>query len=97
MADSTPFSLAYGHLRNAASRYLLIDDDSGKALFLGAACLDAEDAFERAAVVPAFVEDDLSAEEALRAALASLDSGAGPLIPLLRDALVDLAVRAGVR
>ena len=97
MAATEPSSLAYGHLRNAASHYLFAADDTGESLFLGAACLDVEDAFEQAAIVPAFVEDRLSAEGALVAALACLDEGAGPLVPMLREALVDLAIRAGVQ
>lgn len=89
-------SLAYGHLRNAAWHYLSVNDD-GEGLFLGAACLDVEDEFEKAEVIPAIVDDDGSAELAISAALASLEDGAGPLVPALREALVDLAVRAGVR
>ena len=90
-------SLAYGHLRNAAWHYLSLDDRAGEALFLGAACLDVEDAFERAGILPALVDDQGSAEQAITAALASLEHGVGPLVPALREALVDLAVRAGVR
>lgn len=90
-------SLAYGHLRNAAWHLLSADDDRGKGLFLGAACLDVEDEFERAEVIPAIVDDEGSAEQAIKAALASLEAGGGPLVPALRDALFDLAVRAGVR
>lgn len=90
-------SLAYGHLRNAARHYLSADDDRGEGLFVGAACLDVEDEFERAEIIPAIVDDEGSAELAIKAALASLEDGAGPLVPALRDALVDLAVRAGVR
>lgn len=97
MTNSESASLAYGHLRNAAWHYLSVDDDAGEALFLGAACLDVEDAFEKAEVIPALVEDEGSAERAIKAALASLDAGAGPLAPVLREALADLAVRAGVR
>ena len=90
-------SLAYGHLRNAAWHYLSLDNEAGEALFLGAACLDVEDAFEKAEILPAIVDDQGSAEQAITAALASLDHGAGPLVPALREALVDLAVRAGAR
>jgi hypothetical protein len=90
-------SLAYGHLRNAAWHYLSADDDGGEGLFLGAACLDVEDEFERAEVIPAIVDDEGSAELAIKAALAFLEDGSGPLVPALREALVDLAVRAGVR
>lgn len=97
MTNSESASLAYGHLRNAAWHYLSIDDDAGEALFLGATCLDVEDAFEKAEVIPAIVDDEGSAEQAIKAALASLDGGTGPLVPVLHDALVDLAVRAGVR
>lgn len=95
MSQST--SEAYGHLRNAAWRYLSIDDDGGEGLFLGAACLDVEDAFEKAEVIPELVADEGSAEAAIKAALASLGNGDGPLVPALRDALTDLAVRAGVQ
>lgn len=90
-------SLAYGHLRNAAWHYLSVDDDGGECLFLGAACLDVEDVFERAEVIPAVVADEGSAERAIKAALAALENGVGPLVPALQDALSDLAVRAGVR
>lgn len=89
--------MAYGHLRNAAWHYLSIDDDGGEGLFLGAACLDVEDAFERAEVIPAVVDDEGSPEEAIEAALTALEHGAGPLVPALHEALSDLAVRAGVR
>ncbi len=94
MSKST--SEAYGHLRNAAWHYLSIDDD-GEGVFLGAACLDVEDEFEKAEVIPELVQDEGSAEAALKAALASLGNGDGPLVPALRDALAALAVRAGVR
>lgn len=97
MTNSESASLAYGHLRNAAWHYLSIDNDAGEALFLGAACLDVEDAFEKAEVIPALVDDEGSAEQAIKAALASLEDGSGPLVPALREALVDLAVQAGVR
>lgn len=97
MSDFASASMAYGHLRNAAWHYLSLDDDPGAALFLGAACLDVEDAFEKAEVVPAIVEDAGSAEAAIKAALVSLEYGDGPLVSALRDALVGLAVRAGVR
>ncbi|MEA5121383.1 MAG: hypothetical protein VB040_08950 [Propionibacterium sp.] len=97
MTNSESASLAYGHLRNAAWHYLSIDNDAGEALFLGAACLDVEDAFEKAEVIPALVDDEGSAEQAIKAALVSLEDGAGLLVPALREALVDLAVRAGVR
>ena len=91
-------SEAYGHLRNAAWHYLSIgDDDGGEGVFLGAACLDVEDAFEKAEVIPELVQDEGSAEAAIKAALASLEDGEGPLVPALRDALVELAVRAGLR
>lgn len=97
MSNSESASLAYGHLRNAAWHYLSIDDAAGESLFLGAACLDVEDAFEKAEVIPALVDDEGSAEQAIKAALASLEDGNGPLVPALRDALADLAARAGVR
>lgn len=97
MTNSESASLAYGHLRNAAWRYLSIDDIAGESLFLGAACLDVEDAFERAEVIPALVDDEGSAEGAIKGALQSLEDGHGPLVPALRQALVDLAVRAGVQ
>lgn len=95
MSQST--SEAYGHLRNAAWHYLSIDDDGGAGLFLGAACLDVEDAFERAEIIPELVADEGSAEAAIKAALACLGNGDGPLVPALRDALADLAVRAGLQ
>ena len=95
MSRST--SEAYGHLRNAAWHYLSIDDDGGEGVFLGAACLDVEDAFEKAEVIPELVQDEGSAGAAIKAALASLEDGNGPLVRALRDALVELAVRAGVR
>ncbi len=95
MSQST--SEAYGHLRNAAWHYLSIDDDGGEGVFLGAACLDVEDAFEKAEVIPELVQDEGSAEAAIKAALASLEDGNGPLVPALREALADLAVRAGLR
>ena len=95
MSQST--SEAYGHLRNAAWHYLSIDDDGGEGLFLGAACLDVEDAFERAEIIPELVVDEGSAEAAIKAALACLGNGDGPLVPALRDALADLAVRAGLQ
>lgn len=97
MSDFASASMAYGHLRNAAWHYLSTDDDQGECLFLGAACLDVEDAFEKAEVIPELVEDAGSAEAAIKAALVALEYGDGPLVPALRDALVDLAVRAGVR
>lgn len=97
MSSGEPASLAYGHLRNAAWHYLSVDDDGGEGLFLGAACLDVEDVFERAEVTPTIVDDEGSAEQAIKAALAALDNAAGPLVPALQDALSDLAVRAGVR
>lgn len=97
MSNTASASLAYGHLRNAAWHYLSDDDDGGEALFLGAACLDVEDVFEKAQVIPELVDDQGSAPDAIRAALASLENGDGPLVPALRQALVDLAVRAGVR
>lgn len=90
-------SEAYGHLRNAVWHYLSAEVDGGEGAFLGAACLDVEDAFEKAEVVPELVADEGSAEAAIKAALASLEDGKGPLVPALRDALVELAVRAGVR
>ena len=34
---------------------------------------------------------------AIKAALASLGNGDGPLVPALRNALADLAVRAGLQ
>lgn len=94
---SRPTSEAYGHLRNAAWHYLSADGDGGEGIFLGAACLDVEDAFENAEVIPELVQDEGSAEAAIKAALASLEDGKGPLVPALRDALVELAVRAGVQ
>lgn len=97
MSSVESASLAYGHLRNAAWHYLSVDDDGGKGVFLGAACLDVEDVFERAEVIPAIVDDEGSAEQAIKAALAALENGAGPLVPALQDALSDLADRAGVR
>ena len=96
MSNFESTSVAYGHLRNAAWHYLAADD-GGEGLFLGAACLDVEDEFERAEVIPAIVDDEGSAELAIRAALASLEDGGGPLVPALREALVGLAVRAGLR
>lgn len=95
MSQST--SEAYGHLRNAAWRYLSAGGDGGEGVFLGAACLDVEDAFERAEVIPELVQDEGSAEAAIKAALASLEDGKGPLVPALREALVGLAERAGLR
>lgn len=97
MSNIESTSLAYGHLRNAAWHYLSADDYGGEGLFLGAACLDVEDEFERAEVIPAIVDDEGSAELAIKAALASLQDGAGPLTPALREALLDLAARAGVQ
>ena len=99
MSSVESASLAYGHLRNAAWHYLSVDGngDGGEGLFLGAACLDVEDAFERAEVIPAIVDDEGSAEQAIKLALASLENGAGPLVSALHEALLDLAVRAGVR
>ncbi|MDQ7993223.1 MAG: hypothetical protein AAGC63_15735 [Propionicimonas sp.] len=97
MSSFESASVAYGHLRNAAWHYLSADDDGAEGLFLGAACLDVEDEFEKAEVIPAIVDDEGSAEFAIKAALASLKDDAGPLVPALREALVDLAVRAGVR
>ncbi len=94
---SRPTSEAYGHLRNAAWHYLSIDDDGGEGVLLGAACLDVEDAFERAEVIPELVQDEGSAEAAIKAALASLAGDKGPLVPALRDALVEMAVRAGLQ
>lgn len=94
---SRPTSEAYGHLRNAAWHYLSVDADGGEGIFLGAACLDVEDAFERAEVIPELVQDAGSAEAAIKAALASLEGDKGPLVPALREALVELAVRAGVQ
>ena len=94
---SRPTSEAYGHLRNAAWHYLSADADGGEGTFLGAACLDLEDAFEKAEVIPELVQDEGSAGAAIKAALASLEDGNGPLVRALRDALVELAVRAGVR
>lgn len=96
MSQST--SEAYGHLRNAAWHYLSIEDDGGgEGILLGAACLDVEDAFEKAEVIPELVQDEGSAEAAIKAALASLEDGNDPLVPALREALADLAVRAGLR
>ena len=95
MSQST--SEAYGHLRNAAWHYLSIDDDGGEGALLGAACLDVEDAFEKAEVIPQLVQDAGSAEAAIKASLASLEDGSGPLVPALREALAELAGRAGVR
>lgn len=97
MSSFESASLAYGHLRNAAWHYLSLADDGGEGLFLGAACLDVEDEFERAEVIPAIVDDEGSAEQAIRAALASLEHSSGPLVPALHKALIDLAVRVGVR
>lgn len=94
---SQPTSAAYGHLRNAAWHYLSIDDDGGEGAFLGAACLDVEDAFEKAEVIPQLVQDEGSAQAAIKAALASLEDGRGPLVPALRDAVIELAERAGLR
>ena len=90
-------SEAYGHLRNAAWHYLAIDDDGGQGVLLGAACLDVEEAFEKAEVIPELVQDEGSAEAAIKAALASLEDCNGPLVPALHDALVELAMRAGLR
>lgn len=95
MSRST--SEAYGHLRNAAWHYLSADGDGGEGVLLGAACLDVEDAFEKAEVVPELVQDEGSAEAAIKAALESLGNGDGPLVPALREALVELAGRAGLR
>lgn len=97
MSNVESASRAYGHLRNAAWHYLSADDDGEEGLFLGAACLDVEDEFERAEIIPAIVNDQGSAELAIKAALASLQDGAGPLTPALREALLDLAARAGVQ
>lgn len=98
MSSVESASLAYGHLRNAAWHYLSVDEDGGgEGLFLGAACLDVEDVFERAEVIPAIVDDEGFSRAGHQSALASLENGAGPLVPALHKALLDLAVRAGVR
>lgn len=73
--------LALGHLRNAASGLLAVEDPTGEALFVFAECLDVEGLLGGLGVAPVFVPEGLSPAESLAAACELVDA-AQPPVPL---------------
>jgi len=72
---------ALGFVRCATRGFVAEVDPSGEGLFLASECLDLEALFAELGVVPALVDGDLSAVEALERASAEL-AGVRPVVPL---------------
>ena len=85
-------SRALGHVRNAASAFLAVDDPSSECLFLAVECLDLEGLFTELGVAPEFVDEGLDAAGSLSRASALLEE-IRPVVPLAVWAAVQ-ALRA---
>jgi hypothetical protein len=83
---------AWGHVRNAASAFLAVDDPSSECLFLAVECLDLEGLFTELGVAPEFVDEGLDAAGSLSRASALLEE-IRPVVPLAVWAAVQ-ALRA---
>ena len=87
-------SRALGHVRNAASAFLAVDDPSSECLFLAVECLDLEGLFTGLGVAPEFVDEGLDAAGSLSRASALLEESR-PAVPLaVWAALQTLRARA---
>jgi hypothetical protein len=83
-----------GHVRNAASAFLAVDDPSSECLFLAAECLDLEGLFTELGVAPEFVDEGLDAAGSLTRALALLEDIKPVVPPAVSAALQALQSRA---
>ena len=70
-----------GHVRNAASAFLAVDDPSSECLFLAVECLDLEGLFTELGVAPEFVDEGLDAAGSLSRASVLLEE-IRPVVPL---------------
>ena len=83
-----------GHVRNATSAFLAVDDPSSECLFLAVECLDLEGLFTELGVAPEFVDEGLDAAGSLSRASA-LREESRRVIPLaVWAALQTLRARA---
>jgi hypothetical protein len=81
MGGPVELGLALGHVRNAASAFLAVDDPSSECLFLAAECLDLEGLFTELGVAPEFVDEGLDAAGSLSRASVLLEE-IRPVVPL---------------
>lgn len=72
---------AWGHVQNATTAFLAVDDPSSECLFLAAECLDLEGLFTELGVAPESVDEGLDAVGSLSRAAALLEE-IGPVVPL---------------
>jgi hypothetical protein len=86
--------LALGHVRNAASAFLAVDDPSSECLFLAAECLDLEGLFTELGVAPEFVDEGLDAAGSLSRASALLEEIRPEVPPAVWVAVESLRTRA---
>ena len=83
-----------GHVRDAASAFLAVDDPSSECLFLAVECLDLEGLFTELGAAPEVVDEGLDAAGSLSRASALLEE-IRPVVPLaVWAALQTLRARA---